>query len=210
MCQILKEQVEAWQAGDAGAALAVLQRFAGMAARLAAPLVEREGTVDAGLVEDAMQESCVIALEKIRTLRDPEAFAAWYRNIVRTAARTVRPRGGGRDVPFEEGAMTTSRTPTREALDAELRRAVEEAIAGLPPATREATRMRVLDGLEYRLIAERLHAPVGTVRRRVHEGRARVHSVVLRYVHPSRSGFGVDGGKMSVEWDMRRGGRDEL
>ena len=47
---------------------------------------------DRGDAEDAVQDSFIMALERLDDCRDPSAFAGWLRRIVRNRARSVRRR----------------------------------------------------------------------------------------------------------------------
>ena len=48
------------------------------------------------------------------------------------------------------------------------------AVSALPALDREALQLRICDGLSYEQIAERVDAPIGTVRSRIARARSRV------------------------------------
>ncbi|MGE0193267.1 MAG: RNA polymerase sigma factor [Planctomycetota bacterium] len=74
----------------------------------------------------------------------------------------------------EEGSTLASRLPGTEApppeslAGGELGRALEEALASLPPDLLEVWTLSQVEGLRYQEIGEILEIPVGTVKSRVH------------------------------------------
>lgn len=66
-----------------------------------------------------------------------------------------------------------------DALDqADLPRHVQDALRALPPEYRTAVVLCDVVGFGYHEIAETLHVPVGTVRSRIHRGRAQLRRVL--------------------------------
>ena len=65
-------------------------------------------------------------------------------------------------------------TPERDALNHSLGREVGEALAGVPPAFREAVVLRDIYGLTYSEISSVLEVRIGTVRSRIARGRERL------------------------------------
>jgi RNA polymerase sigma-70 factor (ECF subfamily) len=65
----------------------------------------------------------------------------------------------------------------QHAIDA-LPEHVQEALRGLPPDYRAAVVLSDVVGLSYEEIAESTHVPIGTVRSRIHRGRARLRHVL--------------------------------
>ncbi len=57
---------------------------------------------------------------------------------------------------------------------------VQEALRGLPPEYRSAVVLSDVVGLSYQEIGDALHVPVGTVRSRIHRGRALLRGVLTR------------------------------
>jgi RNA polymerase sigma factor (sigma-70 family) len=132
--------------------------------------------------EDAVQEAFLTALDRLPDLRDPEAFPAWLRQIIRThGSRAARRR---RDLPLDDQAEQAGREESalsrmeRE----ELARKVREAVAALPPAGRETVVMFYIDDMKCSQIAGQLGVPQGTVKRRLHDARERLRAMLLGYV----------------------------
>jgi RNA polymerase sigma-70 factor (ECF subfamily) len=62
---------------------------------------------------------------------------------------------------------------------AETRLLVREALAALPPAGRETAELFYLDEYNCAEVAELLHVPKGTVKRRLHDARSRLRDLLL-------------------------------
>ena len=77
--------------------------------------------------------------------------------------------------------------PGEEAARRDDARRVQEALGTLDEEFREAVVLRDLDGLSYEEIAEATGAPVGTVRSRIHRGRAVLRERLLAE-EPRRAG----------------------
>jgi RNA polymerase sigma-70 factor (ECF subfamily) len=65
---------------------------------------------------------------------------------------------------------------------ADVRRAIDEALAALPPTYRGALIMRHREGMSYEEIAEVLGLPLGTVKARIHRGREKLQQSLAKYV----------------------------
>ena len=64
----------------------------------------------------------------------------------------------------------------------EVRQAVDDALAALPPTYRGALIMRHREGMSYAEIAEALEIPVGTVKACIHRGREKLQQKLAKYV----------------------------
>jgi RNA polymerase sigma-70 factor (ECF subfamily) len=163
--------------GDEYAVRELVARFTGSARALAVALLG-----DEHLAEDAVQDAFCAALARLGQLRSAKAFSSWFRQIVRTEAlRIIRRR---RDVAA--GAMDESATgdsdPGERAELKELRAVVRDAVAKLTPATGRAAELFYLDERSCAQIAHELAVPTGTVKRRLHEARRQLRSMLLGYV----------------------------
>lgn len=116
--------------------------------------------------EDAVQDSFVTALERLDDCRDPSAFGAWLRQIVRNRARTVRRRERlRRTEELDTAVMAPAReNPARDLDRRSLRARLEGALQTLSQVQRAVVLMHDLEGYRHREIAVELGIPEGTVR----------------------------------------------
>lgn len=136
-----------------------------------------------GDAEDLTQEAFVRAMKAFRSFEGDRPFENWIFRIVtrlfldlrRARARRVqamsydaalRPDGTDDAVYFE--AADDRPNPLQAMLGELLSEELEQALATLTPEQRELIWMADVEGLPYNEIAERVHAPVGTVRSRLH------------------------------------------
>jgi RNA polymerase sigma-70 factor (ECF subfamily) len=146
----------------------------------------RQGTVnvvyrmcgDAHLAEDAAQDAFVRAWEALPRYRHRGTFKAWlYRialNCARDALRRRRPMADVDELPLRSNVPG----PERQMLQQERARRVQEAVLGLPEASRAALVLREYEGLSYKEIAQALDIPMGTVMSRLHYARSRLREML--------------------------------
>jgi RNA polymerase sigma factor (sigma-70 family) len=117
--------------------------------------------------DDAAQEAILRAWRRQEACRAHDDPAPWIRRIAANEALRIagrRPRFGD---PPDEFAVAAP-YDERWLDDADLRR----RIGCLPPDSRTVLYLRYWSGLTQREIAERLGAPEGTVKVRLHRARA--------------------------------------
>ena len=112
-------------------------------------------------VDDLTQDVFLRALERLGSLREPEAFGGWIAAIARRAA-IDRGRRGPREVPLAEDP------PAPEAAGEAW--AVLRLIHALPEAYREPLVLRLIEGMSGPEIAERTGLTPGSVRVNLHRG----------------------------------------
>jgi RNA polymerase sigma-70 factor (ECF subfamily) len=158
--------VIAARAGEAWAREALFRRHARMAIGLAHRLLPSDVEVD-----DLVQDCFVHALERLTSLQNPQAFAAWLGSIVvRTASKRLRRRrlltrlGLRRAEPIDPDHVIGTSAPADVAI--ELRR-VYRLVETLPVEQRVALILRRVDGLEIPQIAEHMGLSASTVKRRL-------------------------------------------
>lgn len=130
--------------------------------------------------EDAVQDAVLIALRRIGTLRDPAAAAPWLQAIVRNACR-LRLRAARRLVPVADPEPPADPgTPERVLDDHVSRDWIWHAIDRLSPALRQVVLLRHFsDVTSYEQIAAACELPVGTVRSRLNQARAKLAEALL-------------------------------
>ncbi|MER7681651.1 sigma-70 family RNA polymerase sigma factor [Streptomyces sp. NPDC096934] len=127
-------------------------------------------------VDDVIQDAALTALRRVRDVRDPEAVGAWLRMIVRNACRSLL-RSAVPARPIED--------PRTEATDDDPQRWLEQhttrdwiwaAVEMLSPTLRLPLVLRHFSTTvtSYERIADACGVPVGTVRSRLSQGRARL------------------------------------
>ena len=135
--------------------------------------------------QDVTQDAFIKAYKALPKFRGDSAFYTWlYRIAVNTAknylvSRGRRPRNysgvklkSGEDDNFDPSMLLTSTdTPDRLAMTAELKEAIYAAISALPEDLRVAVSLREYEGMSYEDIAQIMDCPIGTVRSRIFRAR---------------------------------------
>ena len=128
--------------------------------------------------EDIVQDALLTAYEKIACLKQSCKFGSWLCSI---AARKATRRRTRKKRAYEGlQAMVAERTAHSEydvwdALETgELHRAMRGLVAELSELHREAIELYYFQGYSIPEIAKFLDAPVGTVKRRLHDARERL------------------------------------
>lgn len=126
--------------------------------------------------DDVMQDAALTALRRIGDVRDPGAVGAWLRMIVRNAGRSLlrEPVAVG---PADEMGLPSARTGPEQWLERNASRDwVWAALEELSPVLRMPLVLRhfTTDVTSYEQIARACGVPVGTVRSRLSQGRAKL------------------------------------
>ncbi|MFC0549410.1 RNA polymerase sigma factor [Planotetraspora thailandica] len=166
------ELVLAAQSGDAAGLGVLLSRH--MAGMQAVALSLLGYGPDA---EDAVQDAMLVAVRRIGDLRDPAAAGPWLRTVVRNVCR-MRLRES-RALPYGdmEALGLPSAEPTQEELldGGSMRDWVWHALGELSEPIRLVALLRYFsDVSSYDQIAELCGVPVGTVRSRLNQARAKL------------------------------------
>jgi len=114
--------------------------------------------------DDVTQNVFITALTKLRSLREPAAFAGWITRTARNAAEDLRRR-----MNETELLDITAATHETQSDDAEAAQALE-AIRALPEAYRETLMLRLVEGMSGPEIAARTGLTPGSVRVNLHRG----------------------------------------
>jgi RNA polymerase sigma-70 factor, ECF subfamily len=177
LAELLAELLERCRKGERGAIELLVRRYRDGAYGLARALTGEEH-----LAEDAVQEAFVEALAKLGQLREPEAFAAWLRRIVRTTAGRITRKRRETLSGLEMAGDMPGDGPCDRAAKNEMSRLIRQSVEGLSEANRETARLYYLDELDQTSVAERLGIPEGTVRRRLHDSRRQLREMLMWYV----------------------------
>jgi RNA polymerase sigma-70 factor, ECF subfamily len=165
-----------------GAFAELVERFEEMALTTALAVSD-----DLESARDACQEAFLSAWRKLPALREPAAFGAWLKRLVRTQCARARRRGRsaasrGHALPDPDPfANDTAEVVSRREAQALVRRAVRD----LPPAEREAVTLFYFLGESLRVVARALGVTVGSAGKRVHEARLHLRRSLPRGVAES-------------------------
>ncbi len=150
--------------------------------RLAEPRLDRAYRI-AGLIlgnaheaEDAVQDALATAWRSLASLREDEAFGAWFDRILVNGCRDqLRRRKVVRFIPIEGSADPSIDDPFASVL---ARDAVLAPLATLPPDEKAIVVLHYWADLTLESVADRLGIPGGTVRSRLHRAleRMRAHA----------------------------------
>lgn len=178
----LSDIVTAAQSGDQEAFGVLVSRFQRMAFAAAYASVG-----DTHLAEDVAQEAFLQAYCDLPTLRQPAAFPGWFRRIVfKHSDRLTR----GKQMPLSPlddalGVTCTDLDPPMIAERHAVQRRVWAEIARLPDHQRVVVMLFYLAGYSQQEIASFLDVPVSTVKKRLHDARARLMGRMLDMTHDS-------------------------
>ncbi|MDQ3928670.1 MAG: sigma-70 family RNA polymerase sigma factor, partial [Chloroflexota bacterium] len=133
--------------------------------------------------EDIAQAAFLRVYERIHQFDTSRPFRPWFLRIVVNSALTalhVGKRNTSLEPPGDEELDLPSLEPGAEELFSalETREQVLEALNQLPPAQRAAIVMKYYLDLSDSEVAQRLDIPAGTVRRRLHDARQRLRSLL--------------------------------
>ncbi len=156
--------VRAAQGGDREAFGRLYERFGPMVHGL---LLSR---VPYGEVEDLVQDVFLQALQRLPTLRAPEAFGGWVAAIARNRATDYHRRPPMEPATEEDGAVDPR--PQADAL------AALAVIRSLPEAYRETLVFRLVEGMTGQEIADRTGLTPASVRVNLHRGMKRLRDAL--------------------------------
>src|SRR5262245_37212963 len=172
--------------GDAEAFSILVRRFQDMAVGYGYSILH-----DFQLAEDAAQEAFFEAYRTLPKLREPAAFAGWFRRIVFKQCDRITRRRVVATVPLESSAETGvvsgfpgHRSAWREGgsrtIDDDERKAeVFNAVRELPEHERSAMTLFYIGGYSMEEVATFLEVPVSTIKGRLHSARERLRSMLL-------------------------------
>ncbi|TMM14526.1 MAG: RNA polymerase sigma factor [Actinobacteria bacterium] len=113
--------------------------------------------------EDAMQETLILVLRNLPTLREPAALRAWVRRIA--VRQSLRMTGDARVVSVPD----PPEVPVLQDLDTVMD--VRETLMRLSPSQRAVLVLRDLEDLSEQEAAEVMDLPEGTVKSGLHRAR---------------------------------------
>ena len=142
---------------------------------------------------DAVQDGFIKALTNIRGFESRCSFKTWLLRVVSNAALDIGRQRRRRDElsaaasdrASADGGMTPDHAdPGREAEEADLRRALSDALRHLPETQRRTFVLFVDGGLSYREVAEAMGISIGTVMSRLFYARQKLKRILAARVTP--------------------------
>ena len=130
--------------------------------------------------EDVAQEAFLRSFLKLSTLRAPYSFGGWVRQIARNIARNRLSRDQRFVVLDEHHVIDEYSVPAdsgSDANDSQTELALL-AMSRLSSKLRETARLTYLSSYSQKQVARRLRIPLGTVKRRLWESRAKMKKEV--------------------------------
>ena len=162
----LTELLARCAAGDEGAVEILVVSFQPWALVFAAALLN-----DKSVAPDIVQESFITALGSLSSLRDPDAFPGWFRQIIRTRVSRANRKRTERRLDENREPVSESPEPWEGLHWRRMAAIVRKAVESLPPASRVTAELHYFGEMKHTDIAEQLGVPIGTVRRRLHDAR---------------------------------------
>ena len=181
--------VKAAQAGDARAFRALVERYQRRVVQLALAM-----TKDADEAMDIAQETFVRVHRYLPSFKGDSSFFTWTYRIAMNLCLDAQRRKGRlervdveqRDEAEIEAAMDPPSAalagPQRQALNAELRDRIEEALASLSDNHRAILLLREVEGLSYEDLAKVLGIRKGTVMSRLFHARLKMQNKLREYL----------------------------
>jgi RNA polymerase sigma-70 factor (ECF subfamily) len=164
------ELVHAARRGDRAAFGRLVARYAARAVRVAEILLGNRADA-----EDAAQDAFVRALERLDSLRRPEAFGSWLLRLVTTVSLNARrARGRRREEEIAEDPVLDAPDAAASAYHAELRIALGRALDSLSGERQLAVVLCLVDGMNATEAGAIMGIPAGTVRSHLHHARIRL------------------------------------
>ncbi|MFD5830140.1 RNA polymerase sigma factor [Lentzea sp. NPDC060358] len=195
------ELAHAAQAGDVSALGTLLTRHRPALLAIAVAMLGPGPDAD-----DAVQETCLVALRRIGDLRDHAAAGSWLRAVARNVCRmryrspVHAPLGTG----LAEVLPSAEPDPAQVLGQVATRDWLWHAMEELSPPLRLVLVLRHFSGVTaYEDIAEACGVPVGTVRSRLHEARGKLTRALLATADDAHG----DVGRLTAE---RRGHVQDL
>jgi RNA polymerase sigma-70 factor, ECF subfamily len=137
---------------------------------------------DGDVAADLVQDSLVRAFDRLDSCNDPARFGPWIFRILRNRCHDYLRDVRQRTQPVHESTVLAPDRddPEQTYRRTELRLRIEEALATLPVAQREAFLLKHVEGFSYEEMAEMLDASVSALKMRVLRAREELHQLLRR------------------------------
>lgn len=126
-------------------------------------------------IDDAVQESLLVIVRKVRGLKAAAAFSSWLFTVIRRECLRLQRAMLRHDPLDDDMAERQLASRTDDALRLDLTHALES----LPAHYLEVVLLRDFEELTIAEIAERLGEPAGAIKSRLHRARSLVREYLL-------------------------------
>jgi len=121
---------------------------------------------DSKMIEDIFQDTWLVALKQISTLKKPDAFGAWLYRIARNKIyQQLRRKKRVAEIEESLSVPNDAEEPTFSAEDAAK---IHKCLAGLKTQHKEVLMLRFLEQMSYQQICQVLNCNLGTVKSRIY------------------------------------------
>jgi RNA polymerase sigma-70 factor (ECF subfamily) len=144
--------------------------------------------------EEITNDAFVTAYRKIGSFRGDARFSSWLHRIATNLSinRLRKARSRDKTTSLDEIIETVGKhtgepaadpgdSPVRQAEESEWIGLIERSLGEIPGELRAVIVLRDVEGLKYEEIASRIDVPLGTVKSRLHKGRALLQGMLRKY-----------------------------
>jgi RNA polymerase sigma factor (sigma-70 family) len=167
--RLLDHFVDRRDAGGEAAFEALVRRHGPMVWRICRGVLG-----DQHAAEDAFQATFLVLAERASSIRRRDSAASWLYGVARRISRRARADAARRRLLERRAARPSAEAPGPEGPDDH--EAMLREVDRLPAHYRGPILLHDLGGVSYEEAARRLGCPVGTVKTRLHRGRALLRS----------------------------------
>lgn len=171
------QRIQAAQAGDRDALIALLQEIESHIYRTAYYLTNHEQDAS-----DAAQEALIRIYQKIKLYEEKAQFKTWVQRIVTNVCIDMfRKRKDSISIDQHELVLTSTQSVEDEVISSDFRDQLNRAIEQLPEQHRAVVVLRYLHEFSYDEIAESLDLPLNTVKSYLYRSRQQLQILLQDY-----------------------------
>ena len=165
--------VQLAQQADDNALTALVQLYQTPARRVAQTILSHREDA-----EDAVQDSWLLAMRKLHTLRKPDHFGPWFYRIVANVALRKRQKRAAQPAGLETLEMLIQ--PPGELPDRDYRDLLPIVMGALSSKEQMVINLHHFSGVSVAQLATLLDVPQGTIKSRLHHARQFLRKELLR------------------------------